>query len=240
MTGGCGMSEKLCYFCREPKMRPLPAGKRGEKRKKAIQRAFRWLAVTWELRLGNPPNDAPPYVSGGVARWLQTLTQSTWLRWSVSPESWKSALALSLLFINIFHQVGRRHGENGGVTKGEKRKGGEVAGGTTCWKLASLPFSRHVQQQEGSFPVHVTKQGSLCPPVTSPHRSFGAVWGRGPGKSGRAKDLWHPDLPIKCTRFITTPSSCSWHKYEVFVARFCMQQCKECCGHFCSTIRKDK
>ena len=29
MTGSCGVSEELCYFCREHEMRPLPAGKRG-------------------------------------------------------------------------------------------------------------------------------------------------------------------------------------------------------------------
>lgn len=42
------MSEKLCYFCREHEMRPLPAGKQGERRGEKIQGAFRLLAVTRE------------------------------------------------------------------------------------------------------------------------------------------------------------------------------------------------
>ncbi len=41
------MSRKLCYFCREHEMRPLPTGKQREKRKKT-QGAFRLLAVSRE------------------------------------------------------------------------------------------------------------------------------------------------------------------------------------------------
>lgn len=38
MMGSCGMSEELCYFCTEHKMRPLPAGKEGGR---GIQDSFR-------------------------------------------------------------------------------------------------------------------------------------------------------------------------------------------------------
>lgn len=49
------------------------------------------------------------------------------MRWTVFPKFWRSIWTLSLLLINIFHQVGRWCCESkgcGGVTKGKKQKGG--------------------------------------------------------------------------------------------------------------------
>lgn len=59
------MSEKLCYFCKEHEMRPLPNRKTGREVGKTIQGAFRLLAVTWET-LQTTRSLA---IREGVARW---------------------------------------------------------------------------------------------------------------------------------------------------------------------------
>lgn len=61
--GGCSMSDKLCYFCREHEMRPLPTGKKHP----------RCFQVTG-CDLGNS-NNTPPCDSLGVNKWPQTHPQ---------------------------------------------------------------------------------------------------------------------------------------------------------------------
>lgn len=96
-----------------------------------------------------------------------------------------------LLSVNVFREVGTCRGENEEVTKGEKGKGGGVSWGHDqlkhpVWKLdlptvACLPFSRHVQQQEGSFPP--TPWFSLSPSdlsSSSPLTHHRVKWGKDP------------------------------------------------------------
>lgn len=61
--GGCSMSRKLCYFCREHEMRPLPTGKQREKRKKkpkVLSGYWPWVGKFSKQH------------TGVKARWLQT------------------------------------------------------------------------------------------------------------------------------------------------------------------------
>lgn len=121
------------------------------------------------------------------------ILHSTWQSWTALHEPWRFAVVLSLLSVNVFHEVGRCHGENEEVTKGEKgKRGGRWLRArpvkTFCLKtwplslelllptVACLPFSRHVQQQEGSFPPW--RRGFPRPPATSAarHQSLTAVW----------------------------------------------------------------
>lgn len=184
MTRGCSMSGKQCYSCIEHEMRPLPAGKLGKNvKKKNTQGAFRLLAMTGEtLQITF------------VVIWERepdgcTRIYSTWLRWTVlpgSPESWKSVLCLSLLLINIFHQVRvwggdgvRMKGEEGSP-KGRKEGGGWRGGGgdwpvkafrLKTWPLdfklllptgAFLSFSRHAQQSRNLWPCSRFPITHLC------------------------------------------------------------------------------
>lgn len=188
MVGGCGTSEKLCYFCREHEMRPLPTGKQGENRKKKIQGAFRLLDVTWETFQTTHRLviwEGWPDGCGCI--------HSSWLRWTVLPEFWKSIRVLSLLLINIFHQVGRRCGESegwGGVTKGKKQKGGGGDWGGDLlkhldWKLdlwissfssLQLPVSpSHVMcnsRKDHSPSCHVMGFSSSLCDLEAPHHSL--------------------------------------------------------------------
>lgn len=154
--GGCSMSEKLCYFCREHEMRPLPAGKQGQRRKKEKSKV---LSGYWPWLRKLTHTHTLLCNLGGVARWLQThtqrLTEMNCLAWDLEVGS--SSVFAVHQHLSSGGEMMRR--ERRGVTKREKRKGGGGDWGRDLlkhsdWKL-DLWISSFSSLQSPVSPSHV-------------------------------------------------------------------------------------
>lgn len=192
--GSCSMSEELRYFCKKHGTRPLL-----EKQKK--EGNSRCFQVTG-CELENLNNIQFCNIGGGPDGCRRA--HSTWLRWAVSPGS-RSVFAV--------HQHLSSWGDDAAgmeeVTEGEKSKGSRSRPRARpvetfrvkAWPLdikrllptvSCLPFSRHVQQQEGPFPF-VSRNAAPCVPpwpepllITHlpPREAEGLI-----KKNGKAKDF---------------------------------------------------
>lgn len=217
--GGCSMSEKLCYFCREHEIRA------SSYRKKKNPRCFQ---VT-DRDLGNSPNTHNALQFR--ARWPHTqhLTEM-------------NCLVLEVVSSSVHRHLSSGRMRTEGSRKGRRGREGDVTEGATCWNIqtwpldfklllptvACLPFSRHVPRQEGSFPF-TSRNGVLSVP-SWPQR---LLITHSPlcedDKSGESlKKLSHVQIcPSKVSRFITIALLCSRHVQTWgFVARFACNNAK--------------